>query len=64
MSKSPVIFAQAMGEYGVVSGLVQAGEEAAYSIGEWVQTRGSLTWMVMTLTALVILRFLLRRRGV
>jgi hypothetical protein len=57
------MLAQSFAEYGALTSLLSGVEHAVYTVTDWVRSQGLGTWLIMGVVALVLLRFLLRRRG-
>jgi hypothetical protein len=58
-----VVLAQSLNEYGSITSIVTMVGEAAYVFSEWTSRQPPATWFVAGAIGLLILRSLLRRRG-
>jgi hypothetical protein len=64
LSEGFSVLAQSLVEYGALSSIITAAGDAAFFFSEWVSSQPPAAWFVLGAGALVVLRYLLRRRGV
>ena len=58
---SPMLVAQAVGEYGMLGSIASATQRLSNAVGLWAREAGPGTWLVVGVIVLLALRSLLRR---